>query len=113
MQVLYRKAGRSTDGAQNIILMMREEENLNPINLKTLVSHTFSGCLNARFKIKSRHSDKYGNNGQEIVGVGGLVFPAGYVSVEERGRDRSGVCNIEVFYQTGEICWTSTIGKHK
>ena len=33
------------DGAQNIILMVRMEEKLTPIKLKTWVSRTVVGCL--------------------------------------------------------------------
>ena len=36
------------DGAQNIILMMRMEEKLNPIKINTCESQTVSGCLDAR-----------------------------------------------------------------
>ena len=45
---LHHREGGETDGAQNIILMMKMEEKLNPINLKTWVSRTVSGCLEAR-----------------------------------------------------------------
>ena len=33
--LLHQKSGGSTDGAQNIILMMRMEDKLTPINIKT------------------------------------------------------------------------------
>ena len=45
MRVLHHKAGGVTDGAQNIILMMRMEEKLNPIKIKNWESQTVSGCL--------------------------------------------------------------------
>ena len=55
VQVLHRKAGGATDGAQNIILMMRMEEKLNPINIKTWASRTISGCLDTRVGGKKVH----------------------------------------------------------
>ena len=48
MRILYRKAGVETDGAQNVILMMRMEEKLTSIKIKTWASRTVSGCLNTR-----------------------------------------------------------------
>ena len=33
------------DGVQNVILMVRMEDKLNPIKLKTWASWTVSGCL--------------------------------------------------------------------
>ena len=43
------------DGAQNIILMMRMEEKLTPINIKTRASQTISGCLDTRVGVKNFH----------------------------------------------------------
>ena len=40
------------DGAQNIILMMRMEDKLTPIKIKTLDSRTVSGCLDTRVGVK-------------------------------------------------------------
>ena len=45
VKVLNHKSGGSTDGAQNIILMMRIEYKLTPIKIKTWASRTFGGCL--------------------------------------------------------------------
>ena len=45
VNVLHRKSGGETDGAQNIILMMKMEDKLTPIKLNTWVSRTVSGCL--------------------------------------------------------------------
>ena len=40
---------RETDVAQNIILMMRMEEKLTTIKIKTWASQTVRGCLYERF----------------------------------------------------------------
>ena len=40
--VLYLKSGGTTDDVQNIILMMRMEEKLTPVKLKTWASQTVS-----------------------------------------------------------------------
>ena len=37
----------------------------------------------------------------------------GYLSVEWRGVDGSGMCNLEVVYQKGVICWTYTMGQNE
>ena len=42
------------------------------------------------------HAEKEGNGGQGIVGVGGLVSPDGYLSVEGLGGYGSGMCNDRV-----------------
>ena len=55
VQVLHRKAGGATDGAQNIILMMRMEEKLTPINIKTWESQTIGGCLDTRVGVNKVH----------------------------------------------------------
>ena len=55
MRVLYLKSGGATDGVQNIILMMRMEEKLTPIKLKTWASWTVSGCLAERAGVKQVH----------------------------------------------------------
>ena len=52
MRVLHHKSGGATDGAQNIILMMRIEEKLNPIEIKTCASCTVSGSLETRVGVK-------------------------------------------------------------
>ena len=44
---------------------------------------------------------KDGNNGQGIVGLGGLVSPAWSLYVEGRGGSGSGICNLEVVNQKG------------
>ena len=38
------------DSAQNIIMMMRMEEKLTPIKIKTWASRTVSGCLDTRVR---------------------------------------------------------------
>ena len=43
------------DGIQNVILMVRMEEKLTPIKLKTWYSRTVSGCLDARLLIRQVH----------------------------------------------------------
>ena len=48
MRVLKHKEGGATNAAQNIIFMMRMEEHLTPINLKTWAYRNVSGCLRAR-----------------------------------------------------------------
>ena len=55
MRVLHCKAGGATDGAQNIILMMRMDEKLTPIKIKTWASGTVSGCLDTRVGGKKVH----------------------------------------------------------
>ena len=55
VQVLHLKSGGPRDGAQNIILMMRMEEKLTPIKLKTWESHNGSGCLEERVGVKHVH----------------------------------------------------------
>ena len=47
------------DGAQNIILMMRMEEKLNPIKIKTWESQTVSGCFYERVGVKQVHLGTY------------------------------------------------------
>ena len=42
VRLLHHKAGGATDGAKNIILMMRMEEKLTPIKIKIWVSWTVS-----------------------------------------------------------------------
>ena len=64
-------------------------------------------------KGKSHHADKYVNDGQGIVGVGGLVSPAGFLYVEVQGEDGIGMCNFEVLFQKGRICWTFTMGHNE
>ena len=64
-------------------------------------------------KGKSHHSEKDGNNGQVRVRVRGFVSPTGYLSIEGRGVDGSGMCNLEVFSQKGDICWKYTMVYHK
>ena len=48
MRVLYCKPGGETDGAKNVILLMRMEEKLTPIKINTWASRTVSGCLDTR-----------------------------------------------------------------
>ena len=55
MRVLHLKSGGATDGAQNIILMMRMEEKLTPIKLNALESQTVSGCLEAIVGLNQVH----------------------------------------------------------
>ena len=55
MRVLYLKSGGATEGVQNIILMMRMEEKLTPININTWASRTVSRCLEARVGVKQFH----------------------------------------------------------
>ena len=55
VRVLHHKAGGATDGAQNIILMMRMEEKLTRIKIKKWASQTVSGCLYERFGGKKVH----------------------------------------------------------
>ena len=43
------------DGAQHIMFMMRMEEKLTPIKIKTWVSRTVSGCLDTRVGGKKVH----------------------------------------------------------
>ena len=43
------------DGAQNIMLMMRMEDKLTPIKIKTLDYRTVSGCLDTRVGVKYVH----------------------------------------------------------
>ena len=47
------------DGAQNIMLMMRMEDKLTPIKIKTLDSLNVSGCLDTRVGGKYVHLVKY------------------------------------------------------
>ena len=53
------------------------------------------------------------NDGQGIVGVGGLVSPAGSLYIEVQGGDGIGMCNLEVISKKGGICCTSTMGHHE
>ena len=55
VRLFHHKSGGATDGAQNIILMMRMEEKLTPINIKTWASQTNSGCLDIRVGGKNVH----------------------------------------------------------
>ena len=64
-------------------------------------------------KGKYRHYEKDGNDDQGIVRVGGFVSPTGYLYIEGRGGDGTGMCNLEVLYQKGEICRTYTMGKQE
>ena len=52
--------------------------------------------------MKSHHYEKDGNNGQGRVRVRGFVSPTGYLSIEGRGVDGSGMCNLEFFSQKGD-----------
>ena len=55
VRVLHHKLGGTTDGAQNIMLMMKMEEKLNNIKIKTWESQTVSGCLDTRVGGKQVH----------------------------------------------------------
>ena len=57
-------------------------------------------------KGKYHHAEKYGNDGQGIVQVGGLVYLAGSLYVEVRGIDGIGMCNLEFISHKEGICWT-------
>ena len=45
VRISYRKSGGATDGAQNIIMMMKIEVKLTPIKINTWASRTVSECL--------------------------------------------------------------------
>ena len=64
-------------------------------------------------KGKSYHAEKYGNDVQGIVGVGGLVSPDGSLYFERQGRDGIGMCKLDVISQKEGICCTSTMGNHE
>ena len=53
--ILHHKAGGAMDSAQNIILIMRMEENLTPIKIKTWAYLTVNGCLYERFGVNKAH----------------------------------------------------------
>ena len=53
------------------------------------------------------------NDGQGIVGVVGLVSPAGSLYFEGRGGDGIDMCKLEVISQRGGTCWTSKMGHHE
>ena len=55
VQDLHQKSGGATDGAQNIIIMMRMEEKLTPNKIHTWASRTVSGWLEARVGGKQVH----------------------------------------------------------
>ena len=59
VRVSYRKEGGATDGAQNIVLMMRMEEKLTPTKLNTWAYPTVSGCLEERVGVKHVHLGWY------------------------------------------------------
>ena len=59
VRVLHDKAGGETDGAQNIVLMMRMEEKLTTVKIKTWESWTVSGCLYERVGGKQVHLGTY------------------------------------------------------
>ena len=42
-----------------------------------------------------------------------VITSYGYLSVEVRFGDGSGMCNIDIVSQKGEICWTYTMGQHE
>ena len=48
VRVLNHKSGGATESAKNIMLMMRMEEKLNNIEIKTWESRTVSGFLDTR-----------------------------------------------------------------
>ena len=47
------------------------------------------------------HNEKYGNDGQGIVGVGRMVSPSGSLSVEGRGGYGIGMCNLRLSFRKG------------
>ena len=53
--VLHHEVGGTMDGAKNINLMMKMEEKLNNIKIKTWESQTVSGCLDTRVGGKKVH----------------------------------------------------------
>ena len=59
MRVLYNKAGGSTKGAQNIMLMMRMEDKLTPIKIKTWTYRNVSGCLYEMIGVNQVHLVTY------------------------------------------------------
>ena len=59
------------------------------------------------------HAAKYGNDGQGIVGVEGLVSPAGSLYFEGLGSYWIGMCNLEVISHKGGIYCTYTMGHHE
>ena len=63
--------------------------------------------------MKSHHYGKDGNDGQGIVRVRGFVYPTGYLSIEGRGVDGSGVCNVEFFSKKWDICWKYRMVHHE
>ena len=84
MQVLYFKSGEATDGVQNIILMMRMEEKLTPINLKTWASWTVSGYLKSRVQVKQVHIGTPAHTRDRVFWKGKRTQPtADYVSGSE------------------------------
>ena len=58
VRILHDKAGGAMYGAQNIILMMRMEEKLTTVKIKTWESWTVSGCLYERVGGKQVHPGK-------------------------------------------------------
>ena len=83
MRVLYLKSGGARDSVQNIILMIRTEEKLTPIKLKTWASWTVSGCLEERVWVNQVHigtsapiRDRFFWQGKRTV-VHWVLFPVG------------------------------------
>ena len=71
------------DGAQNIMLMMRMEDKLTPINIKTLDYRTVIGCLDTRVGGDYVHIVTYTPMGDivfckwKITVVHWVLFPVG------------------------------------
>ena len=61
MRLLHHKSGGATDGAENIILMMRMEESLTPIKIRTWESCAVRGCLYEMVKGKKFHLGTFTN----------------------------------------------------
>ena len=83
MRLLHRKSGVQKDGTLHLIMMMRMEDKLTPIKIKTWASQTVSGCLDTRVGGKKVHLVTYTHiRGRvlwqwKITLVHWLVFPVG------------------------------------
>ena len=73
MWVLYLQSVGATNGVKNIILMMRMEEKLDPINLKNWAFRAVSGCLEARVLVIQVHMETSAPTRDRVLWQGNII----------------------------------------
>ena len=111
MQVLHRKSRGAINDKQNIISMMRIEDKLISIKLKTWVSRTVSGGLEARVGVKYVHLGIYAPL-RGIVCWKGKMTVVHWVFFPVVGNCEPWVISLDVMLSSGYVR-RRLLGKNK